>query len=62
MTRGVIGNKTIFTVGPRACETTAVPLGSKVPLVLAEALIKSGQATPVAASYIAQFPWTVPPK
>ena len=62
MNKGVSGNKTIFIASGRVYETNAVPPTARVSLKEGEALIKSGQATPVASTYQDQFPWLKPQK
>ena len=59
---GASGSKTIIIVGNRAYETTAIPIGQKVPTAVANALIASGAAVPQMATYADQYPWTKPGK
>ena len=62
MNKGVSGNKTIIINAGRVYETSAIPPNARVSLKDGNALIKSGEAKPVAQNYQDQFPWLKPQK
>lgn len=61
---GVQGTKVTFSIGGRNYTTGAVTpaQASAMTAQHAQALIDSGAATPSDGSYLAQFPWSHPPK
>lgn len=61
---GALGNKAVFIVAGKAYQTGAVAPANAATLTMAqaEALIASGQATPLQDTYLDQYPWTRPPK
>ena len=61
-TVGVSGSKVVFVLHGKSYTTGALTPGQAPTEAQANALIASGQATPDANNYVAQFPWSNPPR